>query len=289
MGVNICDFPFGESPGFPNMPCPKGKAVDKSGIPAAVALAKAADVAVLFIGSDQTTEAENFDRSSLRLAGVQSELVKAVVAAQPKSVIVLINGGPLAIEHEADSVPAIIESFMPGQLGGEGIIDALSGATNNFGKMPYTTYFANFTQRDVRDVDLASGTGITYRHFSGPVLWPFGFGLSYTTFSYKWSNSNILETRLDTLSKTPVDHEVTVTNSGSMAGDCVVLAFLVSGNFRGTNRDEQGAPLRKLFGFQRLKAMQPREARSVLFSSTANDLSVVDHTGSRWLKQRRVS
>eukprot|EP01047_Picozoa_sp_COSAG01_P097857 COSAG01_NODE_28122_length_668_cov_1.704745_1_plen_93_part_01 len=93
MGVNICDFPFGKSPGFPNMPCPKGKAVDKSGIPAAVALAKAADVAVLFIGSDQTTEAENFDRSSLRLAGVQSELVKAVVAAQPKSVIVLINGG----------------------------------------------------------------------------------------------------------------------------------------------------------------------------------------------------
>ena len=137
-------------------------------------------------------------------------------------------------------------------------------------------------------MDLASGTGITYRHFRGPVLYPFGWGLSYTNFSYNWSNASIRERTLDTISRTPVDHEVTVTNSGRVTGDCVVLAFILSDNFHLTNRDEQGAPLRKLFGFRRLKAMQPGEQRSVLFSSTALDLSVVDGSGARWLKPRRV-
>ena len=85
-----------------------------------------------------------------------------------------------------------------------------------------------------------------------------------------------------------VDHKVLVTNTGSKVGDCVVLAFIVSDNFAGTNRDQDGAPLRKMFGFRRLKSMQPSESREVLFSSTAADLSVVDTSGARWLKPRRV-
>ena len=71
-----------------------------------------------------------------------------MVAANPKTVLVLINGGPLAIEAEAASVPAIVECFYPGQLGGEAIVDALMGDVNVFGKMPYTTYFANFVSHD---------------------------------------------------------------------------------------------------------------------------------------------
>ena len=63
----------------------------------------------------------------------------------------------------------MVEAFYPGQLGGDGIISALTGAANKFGRMPYTTYFKNFTARDVRDVDLAHGSGVTYRHFAGPV------------------------------------------------------------------------------------------------------------------------
>ena len=160
------------------MPCPVGKAKDKSMIPAAVEAAKAADVAVLFVGSDQTTEAENFDRREIGLAGVQEELIAAVAAANPKTVLVLVNGGPLAIESAKGSVPSIIEAFYPGQLGGDAIVSALTGGVNTFGKLPYTVYFKNFTARDVREVDLSRGTGVTYRHFSEPVLWPFGFGLS---------------------------------------------------------------------------------------------------------------
>ena len=98
MGCNICDFPVGGNPGFPNMPCPDGKAKDKSMFPAAVAAAKAADVAVVFMGSDQTTEAENYDRREIALSGVQEELLAAVVAANPRTVLVLINGGPLAVK-----------------------------------------------------------------------------------------------------------------------------------------------------------------------------------------------
>jgi beta-glucosidase len=100
-------FQIGKNPGFPNMPCPEGKAVDKSGFAAAIAAAKAADVAVLFLGSDQTTEAENYDRKEIGLAGVQEELLAAVVAANPKTVLVLINGGPLAIESAKETVPAM--------------------------------------------------------------------------------------------------------------------------------------------------------------------------------------
>lgn len=166
---NICDFPYGKNPGFPNIICPPGKAVDKSGFDAAVAAANAADVAVIFVGSDQTTEAENFDRSDLRLAGVQRELIEAVMAANNKTVVVLINGGPIALEGGAASAPAIIEAWYGGQLGGDAIVEALIGKSNKFGRMPVTSYFANFTERDVRDVDLAHGTGITYRHFDGPV------------------------------------------------------------------------------------------------------------------------
>ena len=89
------------------MPCPDGKAVDKSGFPAAVAAAKAADIAVVFLGSDQTTEAENYDRKEIGLSGVQEELLAAVLSANAQTVLVLINGGPLAIESAKNTVPAM--------------------------------------------------------------------------------------------------------------------------------------------------------------------------------------
>ena len=97
-------------------------------------------------------------------------------------------------------------------------------------------------------------------------------------------------TTADLQSRASIDHQVEVTNTGTIAGDCVVMAFAVAQqNFHGTNRDEVGAPLKSLFGFQRLHDMAPGEKRSVLFSSTADDLSIVDTGGHRWLKKRRFS
>lgn len=134
-GCNICDV---VPPGFPNMPCPPGKAKDRSGFAAAVAAAKSADVAVVFVGNDQTSEAENFDRDSITLPGVQEDLVLAVRAANPSTVVVLLNGGPVASRVVADLVPAVLEAFYPGELGGDAIINTLFGANNPAGKMPYT-------------------------------------------------------------------------------------------------------------------------------------------------------
>lgn len=104
------------------MPCgtphPPGPAPDESGIPAAVAIAKAAQVAVLFLGTDQTTEAENFDRVNLTLPGAQEALLEAVVAVQPNVIVVLINGGPLDVSFakSSASVRAILEAFQPGEF-----------------------------------------------------------------------------------------------------------------------------------------------------------------------------
>jgi hypothetical protein len=137
----------------------------------------------------QTTEAENFDRSSLELAGNRSQhsLLAAIVATGKPVVVVLINGGPIAWDHTG--VAAVLEAFYPGELGGEAIVDALSGGYNPGGKLPYTNYFTNFTVRDIRNTDLAADGGVTYRHFAAPVLFPFGWGLSYTQFEYTWSMS----------------------------------------------------------------------------------------------------
>lgn len=132
-GCNICDV---VPKGYPNMPCVPSQQTDTSGIAAAVAAAKAADVAVLFLGSDQTTEAENFDRNSITLVGVQEQLLAAVLKVQPKTVVVLIHGGPLASTQIATNVPAVLEAFYPGELGGDAIVNTLLGKNNPGGKMP---------------------------------------------------------------------------------------------------------------------------------------------------------
>ena len=109
---------------------------------------------MVFVGLDQTSEAENFDRNNLTLPGVQKELVQSVLAAQPNTVVVLVNGGPVSSEWIASNVPAVVEAFYPGELGGDAIVDVLVGDYNPGGKMLYTVYPENFTDsRDIRDMD----------------------------------------------------------------------------------------------------------------------------------------
>eukprot|EP00756_Hemistasia_phaeocysticola_P023476 Hpha_TRINITY_DN15896_c2_g1::TRINITY_DN15896_c2_g1_i1::g.191891::m.191891 len=145
-GVRICDYPYGKNPGFPNMPC--NRAGNLSGVAEAVRVAGKAEVAVLFLGSDQTTEAENFDRSTIGLAGngSQAELLRQVLAVQPAVIVVLVHGGPIFWDHTG--VRGIVDAFYPGELGGPAIVDVLSGAYNPGGKMPVTTYSDTLLQRD---------------------------------------------------------------------------------------------------------------------------------------------
>lgn len=126
-----------------------------SGFPEALAAVDAADVVVLFLGADQTTEAEGFDRHTLGLVGAQQQLLEQVIraaASKPAStpvVLVLVNGGPVDVSTavESDQVAAILEAFQPGELGADAMIDIMDGTSSPSGKMPYTTYFANYTKR----------------------------------------------------------------------------------------------------------------------------------------------
>ena len=296
-GCNICD----EQPdGFPNAPCRKSG--DTSGIAKAVQIAAAADVAILFLGNDQTTEAESFDRLNLTLPGAQQTLFDAVVAAQPNVVVVLVNGGPLATPKIKEKAKAVVEAFYPGQLGGEAILDALLGDTNAWGRLPFTIYYHNFTKRDIRDVDLAHDSGVTYQYFRGPTLWPFGFGLSLTTFSYKWSNNHRSSSPPRVLSTTAIaagkmmatpttPHEpysVRVTNTGKRAGDCVVLAFVVAEGVRAGGDGDESGPTRKLFDFARLQNVAPGESRDIVLAPTAEALAIVDSLGRRVVTSRRL-
>jgi len=321
-GVNICDW---IPPGYPNMPCTVGKdgkggpmpPPDTSGIPAAVRAAKAADVAILFLGSDQTTEAENFDREGLKLVGAQEELLKEVTTVQENVIVVLIHGGPIDVSsaNASPSVRAILDAFQPGELGGDAIMDMLEGKTAPSGLLPYTVYRANYTTRDIREVDLKAGRGTTYWWHTDPPLYSFGYGLSYSSFEFKWSDgiashphapsrpqasreslvSLSQPTRMqhvglktstfainnvsaDGVSAVAMNHSVTVTNCGETTSDIVALAFIVA-----TAGSPSEMPLKKLFGFQRFVAMAPGEAREATFTSTADSLGVVGFDGTRRL------
>ena len=178
----------GAAPGAPHI-----ETNDTSMIPAAVVAAKAADVAVVFVGTNpegnvascpnppgkciKTTEAEAVDRISLGLPGVQSQLVQAVVQANPRTVLVMMNAGPLAIEWEKLHVPAIVEGYFPGEMGGDAIAAVLYGDHAPAGRLPVTIYPANYTTRNMTDYNLTSHEGTTHLHYTGRPLWPFGWGM----------------------------------------------------------------------------------------------------------------
>eukprot|EP00054_Salpingoeca_dolichothecata_P016214 m.94675 g.94675 ORF g.94675 m.94675 type:complete len:813 (+) comp21873_c0_seq1:123-2561(+) len=277
-GCNICDV---QPPGYPNMPCPPGKATNTSGFAQAVEVAKAADVAILFVGNDQTTEAENFDRKSLTLPGVQEELVLAVAAAQPNTIVVLVNGGPIDIGHVIPHVSAVLEAFYPGELGGDAIVDTLFGDNAPSAKLPYTVYFQNFTLRDIRTMDLRADGGVTHMWFQHPVLFPFGFGLHYTTFNY---SINQIHSQVSSLALFAASHscttwiydqavdisscrdlslsketvittvQVNVCNSGARASDVILLGLVSS--------DAHPAfPKQRVADFARLPSIVPKECR----------------------------
>lgn len=270
-GCNICDI---VPPGFPNNPCPIGKAVDRSGFPAAVAAAAAADVAVVFVGLDETSEAENFDRNDLTLPGVQEDLVRSVLAAQPRTIVVLVSGGIVSSPLLA-TAPALLQAFYGGELAADAIVDALTGAVSPAGKLPLTMYFNNITARDIRDMDLSRNGGITHAYFDGPVLFPFGSGLSYTSWAFtaSWegattqsgtagaselvvSRATLLEHGMDTLAI-----RARVENTGSTPSDCVVLVFVSPLNPSGGAQPRQA-----LAAFTRLHALAPLEARDTRFA-----------------------
>ena len=228
----------------------------------AVGLARSADVALLYIALPTYKESEGYDRADLDLTAQQVALIQAVAKDQPKTVVVLNNGAPVAMSAWIDAVPAVLEGWMMGQAGGGALADILFGRVNPCGKLA-ETFPLKLSDTPAHlnwpggagEVCYGEGLFIGYRYYDAkeqPVLFPFGHGLSYTTFAY--SNASVsakIFRDVDGLTVT-----VDVTNTGHMAGKEIVQVYVhdrASGLVR---------PEKELKGFAKV-ALQPGETQSV--------------------------
>ena len=244
-------------------------AADQKLIAEAVQVARGSDVALLVLGGNEDTNKEGWgdnhlgDRDSLDLVGRQNDLVKAVLETGKPTIVLLINSGPLSINYIAENVPAILEGFYLGQETGVGVADVLFGDYNPAGKL--TISFP----RSVGQLPLYYNRKPTarrgYLFANKEPLFPFGFGLSYTTFSY--SNLKLDPARIAVSGDTKVS--VTVTNTGKRAGDEIVQLYirdLVSSITR---------PIMELKDFKRI-SLGPGESKTVEFVITPDKLSFLD-------------
>ncbi len=228
----------------------------------AVGLARAADVAVLYIALPIFKESEGYDRRDIDLTGQQIALIKAVAAVQPHTVVVLNNGAPVAMSDWIDDVDAVLESWMMGQAGGEAIADVLFGRVNPCGKLAETfpLKLADTPSHlnwpgEMGRVRYGEGLFIGYRYYDAkemPVLFPFGFGLSYTSFAY--SNAAVSANTFKDVDGVMVS--VDVTNTGSVAGKEIVQVYV---------HDRQAGlvrPYKELKGFAKVE-LQPGETKTV--------------------------
>jgi len=242
---------------------------DKSGFAEAVEAARQAEVALVFVGgksglTDDCTCGEARDRADLNLTGVQEALVQAIQATGRPVVLVLVNGRPLSIAWAAENVPAILEAWLPGEEGAEAVADVLFGDVNPGGKLPITV------PRHVGQIPIYYGHKPSggRSHWKGPYvdlsnepLWPFGFGLSYTTFDL----TNLQVDRPTAQVGEAFQISLEVTNTGPVAGDEVVQLYI---------RDTVASvtrPIKELKGFKRLY-LAPNERQTVTFSLFVNQL-----------------
>jgi beta-glucosidase len=254
----------------------------EDGIAPAVALAKDAQAAVLVLGLSQRLEGEEDqvegtrkgepasqgDRTTLDLPAVQEKLLKAVAAAGVPVILVLFNGSALSVNWAEENVPAILEAWYPGQAGGTAVAEAIFGDVNPGGRLPLTFYRSVKDLPDIMDYAMENRT---YRYFKGRPLYPFGYGLSYTTFAYR-------DLRIEPAEIRPGDSVVVraeVENTGGRAGDEVVQLYV---------KDLAAAapvPRIQLAGFRRIR-LAPGEKQTVEFTLEGAQMSYADRDGN-WI------
>jgi len=244
----------------------------------AVAAASAADVAVVFLGLPDTDESEGFDRESIDLPSDQLALLDAVLAANARTVVVLSNGGVVSLPF-ADRVPAIVEAWLLGQAGGGATADVLYGAVNPSGKLTETIplrlednpSYGNFPG-EFGHVRYGEGLLVGYRWYDEKdleVAFPFGHGLSYTTFAYAGASAVVT-------AGGDVEVAVAVTNSGPVAGREVVQVYT---SLPGSS---VGRPPRELKAFASV-ALEPGQTRDVVLTVRRKDLAYWDIRTGGWV------
>ncbi len=258
---------------------PKQTAAEsKRALDDAVAVAQRNDVAVLVLGEIDLMSGEYASRSSLKLSSGQQELLEAVVALGKPVVLVLVNGRPLDISWAAEHVPAILEAWYPGSQGGNGVADILFGDANPAGHLPVSWprstgqlplyYNHNLTQNPEDGKDFKS----RYWDISSTPLYPFGYGLSYTTFSFDNLKLSQPEAKLGD----HLDVSVEVTNTSSRAGDVVAQLYIHQ------RAGSASRPVRQLKGFQRLN-LAAGAKQTVHFTLGPNELQFWSPGARKWV------
>lgn len=252
----------------------------KEDITGAVAAAKAADVAVVVV-STAGTDGEGRDRPSLDLPGDQDKLVQAVAAANKNTIVVLNIGSPVTVTRWLSQVPAVVDMGYAGEEAGDGITAVLFGDVNPAGKLTDTfgarrqdyPDYGNFPGTD-GTVHYAEGIYVGYRHFDKagirPVF-PFGYGLSYTTFKY----SRLALSGKSLAPDGTLTVTANITNTGSREGAEVAELYVHDPN------PKIDKPLRELKGFERVD-LAPGETKTVTFTLTPRDFAYFDEPGNQW-------
>ncbi len=245
----------------------------------AMKAAKDADTIVAFLGLSPDLEGEALqlelpgfaggDRTSLDLPLAQQDLLREMSSLGKPVVVVLTSGSAVTLGAEVKSPDALVQAWYPGEDGGDAIANVLSGKVNPSGRLPVTFY------RSVADLPPFSDYGMahrTYRYFDRPVLYPFGYGLSYSDFTYSHAmlSANTVQAGM------PLTAKVTIHNRSAVAGAEVTELYLVP-------PQASGVPRLMLAGFQR-SDLQPNESRELTFSLSPSQMSTVDEAGKRMVR-----
>jgi len=245
----------------------------------AVAQARDAAVVVAFVGLSPQLEGEEMnikidgfaggDRTSIDLPAPQQKLLEALKATGKPLVVVLQSGSAVALNWANQNADAVLEAWYPGVEGGNAIARTLAGLNNPAGRLPVTFYASLDGLPAFTDYNFKTASaGRTYRYYPGKPLWGFGYGLSYSTFTY-----GPVKLSADTLKAgDPITATVTVTNSGRYVGDEVVEAYLKT--------PQKDGPIQSLAGFQRV-SLAAGESKDVIITLAPRTLSTVDDQGNR--------
>ncbi len=242
----------------------------------AVAAAREADAVILVLGLSQRLEGEEMpikiegfsggDRTNLNLPAVQEQLLDAIAATGKPVIVVLTSGGALSVNKAQEKAAAVLLAGYGGQQGGNAVADVIFGDYNPAGRLPVTYYKSIEQIPAFENYDMA---GKTYRYFTQEPLYPFGYGLSYTTFSY---GDVVIPANVPAGEKVTV--KVTVTNTGMAEGEEVVQLYLT---------DEKAStprPVRQLEGFSRIN-LKPGESKVVEFSLEPRQFSIINRKSKR--------
>ena len=241
----------------------------------ALQIARDADTIVAFVGLNAWLEGEEMplhvpgfqggDRTDLALPEAQNKLLEALAKMGKPMIIVLETGSAVTLSEKAQTANAVLEAWYPGELGGRAIAETLGGQNNPSGRLPITFYASVDQLPSFGDYSMKNRT---YRYFTGKPAYPFGYGLSYTSFHYsalKLNTEHLQAAREQTFT-------VKVKNMGKLAGDEVIQAYL-------TYPQQPSAPVHALKGFQRVH-LAPNEETTVTFTLSSRDLALVGEDGT---------